>query len=102
MSVSLQARADGRDLRAPVVHPALTRLAEGKAVLRRIVADRPMLVAEALLGGATPEQVAQAVGLDLVELQTAVSRWAPRQLQSGQLTRQGYTDLLSVVFGPAG
>ena len=85
-----------------VVHPAVVRLAEGTTVLRRIVADRPTLVAKALLGGATPEQVAGAVGLELVELRTAVSRWAARQRQDGQLTPQEYTDLLDFVFGPAG
>ena len=71
-------------------------------MLRRIVADRPTLVAEALLGGATPVQVAEAVGLDLTELRAAASRWATRQRQSGQLTPRAYTDLLNVVFGPAG
>lgn len=84
-----------------VVYPAVVRLAEGTAVLRRIIADRPLLVAEALLGGATPEQVAEAVGLDLIELRAAVSRWATRQRQDGQLTPQAYSDLLNVVFGPA-
>jgi len=83
------------------VHPAVTRLAQGTATLRRIVADRPTLVAEALLGGATPEQVAEAVGLELVELRAAVSRWATRQRQDGQLTPQAYTDLLDILFGPA-
>ena len=85
-----------------VVHPAVVRLAEGTTVLRRIVADRPTLVAEALLGGATPEQVAGAMELDLVELRAAVSRWATRQLRDGQLTHQAYTDLVNIVFGPAG
>ncbi|HET8643500.1 MAG TPA: hypothetical protein VFM37_16310 [Pseudonocardiaceae bacterium] len=85
-----------------VVHPAVVRLAEGTAVLRRIVADRPGLVAEALLGGATPEQVAEALGLDLIELRAVVSRWATRARHDGQLTPQAYTDLLNVVFGPAG
>lgn len=88
--------------RATVVHPAVVRLAEGTAVLRQIVADRPTLVAKALLGGATPEQVAEAVGLDLIELRSAVSRWAVRQRQDGQLTPRGYEDLLNIVFGPAG
>lgn len=88
--------------RAAVLHPAVTRLAEGTALLRRIVADRPTLVAEALLGGATPEQVAEAVGLELTELRAAVSRWATRQRQDGQLTPRAYTDLLNTVFGPAG
>lgn len=82
-----------------VVHPAVVRLAEGTATWRRIVADRPTLVAKALLGGATPEQVAEAVGLELAELRAAVSRWATRQRQDSQLTPQAYTDLLNIVFG---
>lgn len=84
-----------------VVHPAVARLAEGTAVLRRIVADRPRLVAEALLGGAAPEQVAEAVGFDLLELRAAVGRWATRQRQDGQLSDEAYTELLNLVFGPA-
>lgn len=95
----MEARGDARTpvraVRATVVHPTVSRLAEGTALLRRIVADRPALVADALLGGATPEQVAQAVGLDLIELRAAVSRWATRQRQDGLLTTQAYT-------GPAG
>lgn len=85
-----------------VVHPAVVKLAEGTALLRRIVADRPRLVTGALLGGATPEQVAEAVGLDLIELRAVVSRWATRQLHAEQLTQQAYTDLMNIVFGPAG
>jgi hypothetical protein len=88
--------------RPEVVHPAVVRLAEGTAVLRRIVADRPRLVADALLGGASPEQVAAAVGLDdLIEFRTAVGRWASRQLNDGVLTGEQYTALLNIVFGPA-
>ena len=85
-----------------VVHPAVVRLAEGTAVLRRIVADRPALVIEALLGGATPERVAAATGLELIELRAAIGRWATRQQQVGHLTPQAYTDLMNIVFGPAG
>jgi len=55
-----------------------------------------------VLGDATPEQVAEAVGLELADLRAAVSRWATRQRQDGQLTPQAYTDLLDIVFGPAG
>ena len=77
------------------------RLVEGTGVLRRIVADRPMLVSEALLGGASPEQVAEACGLELNELRATVGRWATRMRQAGQLTGQGYEDLLNIVFGPA-
>ena len=71
-----------------VVHRAVVRLADDTAVIRHAYERRPTLVAEALLGGATPEQVAEAVGLDLFELRAAVSRWATRQRQAGQLTPQ--------------
>jgi hypothetical protein len=85
-----------------IIHPAVVRLAEGTAAVRRVMAGRPELVAQALLGGATPEQVAAATGLDLIELRTAVGRWATRLRQQGRLTEQGFIDLVNVVFGPAG
>jgi hypothetical protein len=84
-----------------IVHPAVVQLTQGTVVMRQIVADRPYLVAEALLGGATPEQVAEAVGLDLTDLRAAVGRWATRLRQEGRLTDDTYTALLNVVFGPA-
>lgn len=70
-----------------VVHPAVTRLAEGTAAMRRVVADRPVLVAEALIAGVMPQQVAEAVGLGMDELRATVSRWATRLRQEGRLTQ---------------
>jgi|SRR5215216_2028895 len=84
-----------------VAHPAVVRLAEGTAVLRRVTADRPVLVAEALLDGVMPQQVAEATGLDLDELRAAVGRWATRLKQEGRLTDPAYTNLVNAVFGPA-
>lgn len=92
----------GHPTRPEIIHPAVVRLAEGTAILRRVAADRPVLVAEALLGGATPEQVAEATGMDLIDLRAAVGRWATRLKQEGRLTDQAYTDLVNTVFGPAG
>jgi hypothetical protein len=63
--------------RPALSHPAVTRLAEGAARAERIAADRPRLIIDALLGGATPQEITAALGWDLVDLEVAVNRWAP-------------------------
>jgi hypothetical protein len=44
--------------------------------LRRIEAQRPWLVAQVLLTGATPQQVVSVLGWELDELRFAIGRWA--------------------------
>jgi len=84
------------------VHPAMARLGEGADVLARIMADRPALVAAALLGGATVAQIAAVLGWDMAELRMAVGRWALRLRTAGQLTEGECVALLAIVFEPAG
>jgi hypothetical protein len=80
-------------------HPSVTRLAQGTEVLRRVIADRPVLVADALLDGVPPEQVASALGWELDEVQLAVGRWAARLRREGRLTDAAYANLLGIAPG---
>jgi len=56
------------------------------------------LIIDALLGGATPEEVTAALGWDLVDLQVAMNRWAPKLRRDGQLTEQAYTAVTIAVW----
>jgi len=95
------AKGPDQQTRAEIVYPAVVRLVADTRSVRQILGRRPALVAEALLGGAMPEQVAEAVGLDLDELRQAVGRWAVRRQREGRLTDDQYTDLINTVFGPS-
>lgn len=85
-----------------IVHRAVAQLADDTAAIRQAYERRPDLVVEALLDGVAPGQVAKACGMDIRQLRAAVGRWATAQQQAGLLTPMAYTDLLNVVFGPAG
>jgi hypothetical protein len=87
---------------AAVMHPAVARLGEGADLLARIVADRPALVAAALLDGTTMTQVAAALGWEVAELRMAIGRWAGKLRKAGRLTEAEYTALLAVVSQPVG
>ena len=82
------------------VHPALARLGEGADRLSRIVADRPILVATALLDGVLPTEVAAVLGWDLTDLRMAVERWAPRLWRARQLTEHQRAALLEIALSP--
>jgi hypothetical protein len=81
--------------------PAVARLAEDAALLEQIMANRPALVAAALLGGTTAVEVTAVLGWELAELRMAVGRWAPRLRKAGQLTEGQCTALQAVMFEPA-
>lgn len=82
------------------IHPAVARLGEGADLLSRIVADRPALVATALLDGVPLTEVAAVLGWDLTELRMAVARWAPRLRSARQLTERQRAALLEIVLSP--
>jgi hypothetical protein len=67
---------------AAVIHPAVVKLQQGTEQLRQIAAERPPLVAHALLAGQRPQDVADALGWELTELRTAVGRWATALTES--------------------
>jgi hypothetical protein len=50
---------------------------------------------------ALPQDVADALGWDLIELRTQVGRWATLLLAEGRLSDADYTNLMNSVFGPA-
>jgi hypothetical protein len=81
------------------VYSAMTQLAMGVAAVRRFEADRPWLVAQALLTGATPQQVVDVLGWELDELRFAIGRWVPRLRKQGQLTEGQGAALLATVSG---
>lgn len=83
-------------------HPAVIRLAEGTALAQRIAAERPPLVVDALLGGASPQEITAVLGWDVEDLRVAINKWAPRLHRAGKLTEQGFIDLMNVVFGSTG
>jgi hypothetical protein len=83
-------------------HPAVARLAEGVRFQEQIVADRPALVAAALLDGVTIGQIAAVLGWELPELRMAVGRWAPQLKKAGQLTADRATALQAAVWESAG
>jgi hypothetical protein len=78
-----------------VRHPAVTRLAEGRRVEQQVQATRRHGVIDALLGGATPEEITGALGWTLTDLAVAVNRWAPKLRDEGHITRQACTSLLA-------
>jgi hypothetical protein len=80
-------------------NPALAKLGMGAATIRRFEADRPSLVAQALLTGATPEQVIGALGWDLADLRFAIGRWEANLRRQGQLTDGQGADLFAIVYG---
>jgi len=75
----------------------MTRLAMGAAAVRQFEADRPGLVAQALLTGATPEQVVEVLGWELAELRFAIGRWEANLRKQGQLADWQGEALLAVV-----
>jgi hypothetical protein len=75
------------------------QLEMGAATLRRIEADRPRLVAQALLTGATLEQVVEVLGWEPDELRFAIGRWVPKLLKQGHLTQEQGAALLATVSG---
>jgi hypothetical protein len=56
-----------------------------------------VLVAQALLDGERPQDVADALGWGLIE----VGRWATLLRAERRLTDDDYTNLINAVFGPA-
>jgi hypothetical protein len=88
----------GRKKVTRLSHPAVTSLAEGAALMERIAADRPRLVIDALLGGATPREVTAALGWDVEDLQVAMNRWAPQLRRAGQLTEQAYAAVTIAIW----
>jgi len=82
------------------VHPAVAQLTEGVKLLKQIAADRPALVAAALLGGATVGQIMAVLGWSLADLRMAVGRWAPELRKAGQLTEDQCAALLAIVYEP--
>ena len=85
----------------PSLHPAVARLREGVELQAQILADRPALVATALLGGSTIDEIAAVLGWELSELRMAVGRWASQLRKAGQLTESQCIALQAVVAGPA-
>jgi hypothetical protein len=81
-------------------HTAVVRLAEGVELQEQILADRPALVATALLGGATAVEITAVLGWELDELRLAIGRWAPQLARAGQLTEGQCTALQAVVVEP--
>lgn len=71
----------------------------GAATVRRFEADRPWLVAQALLGGASPEQVLETLGWEFTELRFAIGRWVTRLLAQGRITDGQGAALLALVHG---
>jgi hypothetical protein len=82
------------------VNPALTRLSGDTKLLARIMADRPALLATALLNGATAAQAAAVLGRELDELRMAAGRWAPKLRKAGQLTEGECATVLAIVSEP--
>jgi hypothetical protein len=80
--------------------PAIARLSEGARLEAQIMADRPALVAAALLDGATIGQIAAALGWELPELRLVVGRWAPKLARAGQLTESQAAALDAIVVEP--
>ena len=85
-------------LQPKISHPAVARLAEGAALAERIAAERPRLIIDALLGGATPKEITAALGWDLVDLQVTLNKWAPELRRDGHLTGQAYTAVATSVW----
>jgi len=65
--------------------------------VRRVEANRPFVVAQALLTGATPGQVVEVLGWELDELRFAIGRWVPNLHKQGQLTEGQGAALLTTV-----
>jgi hypothetical protein len=63
----------------------------------RFEADRPWLVAQALLTGAIPEQVVAVLGWELSDLRFAIGRWEANLRKQGQLADWQGEALLAVV-----
>jgi len=81
-----------------LVHAAVAQLAAGAAAVRRFELERPWLVAQALLAGATPEQVVEALGWDLADLRFAIRRWVSTLRRQGRLTEGQGAALLATVY----
>lgn len=84
-----------------VLHPAIVQLADGTATMRRIITDRPRLTIVALQAGVPPQQIADAMGLNMTEFRAAVSSWAAKLTRDGVLPEQGWDWIYHKVFGPA-
>jgi len=82
--------------------PALAQLRMGAAALRRFAAQRPWLVAQTRLTGATPRQVVAVLGWEPDELRFAIGGWVPELRKQGQLTDGQGAALLARVSGGAG
>jgi len=85
----------------PPRQPALAQLGMGVAAVRRFEADRPWLVAQALLTGATREQVVEVLGWELADLRFTVGRWVSKLWEQGRLNEDRARSL-AASFMPEG
>jgi len=77
----------------------LAQLGRNAALVRRVEAERPWLVAQALLTGATPEQVVETLGWELSDLQFAFRRWVIKLREQNRISDGQNEALLVTVYG---
>lgn len=85
-----------------IIHAPIVRLEEGRDLMRRVLGQRPALMSMALMEGISPERVASAAGLDLIEMRGSVGRWASHEHAAGRIDQEAYSALMNRVFGVAG
>lgn len=78
---------------------ALDALAVGEALAQQMLNMRWTNVLDALSYGATVDDTAAAMGLDVDEVQTGLRSWADGQFREGLATRAQYDAVLALVDG---
>lgn len=92
------------DLERPgveVLHPAVVQLARDTELVREIQGRRWPLAAQALIDGATVDQVAEACRLSHGEVRVATYRWMTDGLRDGLLTDEQWAQLSGLLLGEA-
>lgn len=79
---------------------AVAALAAAAALAERVLHSRWCTARDALVYGATVDDVAAGMGLDVDEIVMGLRAWADGQLREGLMTRAQHDEVLALVEGP--
>lgn len=82
-----------------VIGHAITALAAGTELVDRVSTLRWSLAVDALGHGATHEETAAAMGIDIAQLRIGIGEWADGLLRERLMTPERHADVLALLIG---